>query len=103
MFDFESVLNQAKEIQGKLKLELEQMAVTSQSGGGMVRVVVNGSKELTKIEFEPEALKDPDLLADLVLAALNGAYEEVDRRLKDKMPTQMNNMDLSGIMELFKK
>ncbi len=103
MFDFESVLNQAKDIQEKLKVELGQMAISASSGGDMVRVVVNGNKDLTKIDFEPEALKDPELLADMVLAALNGAYAEVDRRLKDKMPPAMNNVDLSGIMELFKK
>ena len=54
------------------------MAKRGSAAGGAVTVMVNGHKEVTNIEFQPEALKNPDLLADFVLSALSQAYAEVD-------------------------
>ena len=103
MFDINSILGQAKEMQEKFKADLAKMAITASSGGGAVKVVVNGNKELTKIEFEPEALKDPEWLADMVLAAVSNAYAQVDRDAKTGLPGALNNLDVSALTEFFKK
>ena len=103
MFDFEGIMNQAKEFQKKMKEDLMKMAVTSSCGGGAVTVVVNGQKEITKIEFKEMALKDPELLADFVLAAVNGAYAQVDQKLQERGPANLGSLDLSAFEGLFKK
>ena len=103
MIDIEGLLNQAQQFQQQMKDDLNQMAVSGSSAGGAVRVVVNGNKEITNIEFEPGALKDPDLLADMVLAAVNGAYAEVEQKVGAKMPSALGNMDLSAFANLLKQ
>jgi len=100
MIDFDALMKQAKNFQQQFQADLEKMAVASTSGGGAVRVVVNGSKEITNIEFQPEALKDHEMLADMVLAAVSGAYAEVDRQLKEKMPGPLGSMDFSKVTDM---
>ncbi len=102
MFDLEATMGQAREFQKKLKDDLQKIAITSSSGGGAVNVVVNGNKEITKIDFSPEAMDDHEILADLVLAAVSGAYAEVDKELQGRLPN-LDSMDLSSITDMFKK
>jgi len=102
LFDISTMMEQAKAYQKQMREDLEKMAVTATSGGGAVRVVVNGSKEVTNIEIAEEALRDRDMLADMILAALNGAYADVDRKVGDKMP-DLGNIDLSSIAQMFQK
>lgn len=103
MFDFDAMMKQAKKFQREMKDDLQKMAVTSTSGGSAVRVVVNGNKEITNIEFSPDALKDPDILADMVLAAVSGAYTEVEREIASRVPNALGDIDLSAITDMLKK
>ena len=102
MFDMQAVMEQAKAFQKKFKDDLSKMAVSHSSGGGAVSLVVNGNKEITKIEFRGEGFGDAEMLADMVLAAVNGAYSEVDRQLADRTPS-LDNLDLSAMGDLFKQ
>ena len=99
MFDPE-MISKAREMMEKMKEDLQKMAITASAGGGAVTVVVNGGKELTKIEFSKDAPKDREQLADLVLAAVSGAYAEVDREHKDRMPN-LDGFDFSKIKDMF--
>ena len=101
MIDMQAILEQAKNFQKQHQQDLAKLAFSSSSGGGAVNVVINGNKELTKIEFTPDAMEDPDMLADMVLAAVNGAYAEADRDLAGRMPA-LDNLDLSSLSNLFK-
>ena len=105
MFDMknmQNILDRAQQVQENMKESLGSMAFTGTSAGGAVQLVVNGHKEVTKIELEPKAMKNPDLLSDLILAALSDAYTQVDAKLSQDMPAKLENMDLSGIMDMFK-
>ena len=103
MFDFESVMKQAKDFQKQMKDDLQRMAIEGSAGGGKVKVVVNGAKELTHIEISEEAMGDRDLLADMILSALSSAYGEADREIESRVPSALGNMDLSSIMDMLKK
>jgi DNA-binding YbaB/EbfC family protein len=63
-----------KEMQ-KAQQELEHETVESSAGGGMVSVRANGAGEIQEIKIDPKAIdpNDPELLADMVLAAVNEA------------------------------
>jgi DNA-binding YbaB/EbfC family protein len=82
--NMQKMLQQAQKMQaemGKEQEELNAMEFTAQSGGGMVKVVLDGAKHFKSIEINPEAV-DPDeveMLQDLVTAAVNAGLEEVDR------------------------
>ncbi|MEJ5358772.1 MAG: YbaB/EbfC family nucleoid-associated protein [Desulfobacterales bacterium] len=73
-----NMLREAQKLQArmlKLQEELASRTVEASSGGGMVRVVVNGRQEIVSLAIEPEVVdpKDVELLQDLVLAAVNDA------------------------------
>ena len=103
MLDFDGLMNQAKDFQRKMKEDLQKLAFKASSGGGAVEVTVNGSKEITNIEFREDALKDPDTLAELVLAAVNAAYNDVEKDIENRIPSALGDTDLSSIMDMFKK
>ena len=67
---------QMEEAQAKL----EETEVTGTAGGGVVEVTVTGSKEITKVHIDPEAVdpEDVEMLEDLVMAATNEALHKID-------------------------
>jgi len=106
MFDMknmQAVMEQATAMQNKMKDDLDKMAVVGTSAGDGVRLVVNGHKEVTKIEFQPHVLKNPEILADLVLAALHSAYAEVETKTPNPLQAGLQNLDLSSLSGLFNK
>jgi nucleoid-associated protein EbfC len=72
------MLKQVQQMQAemaKAQQELESEVVEASAGGGMVTVKVTGGLEVKEIRIDPEAIDpdDPDMLQDLVLAAVNEA------------------------------
>ena len=79
----QQLMKQAQKAQQELekaKEELYETEVEAESGNGLVQVVVNGKKEILNIKIDPKAvdLDDLEMLEDLIIAALNSAFEEVD-------------------------
>ena len=78
-----NLMKQAQKMQRQMEemqKELETKTVEATAGGGAVRVVVNGRKELMEVELKPEAV-DPDdveMLEDMIVAAVNEALEKVE-------------------------
>ena len=103
MIDINDLMKQAQSMQGKMAEDLKKMRVEGSSGGEMVKVVLNGQKELTNIEIQPQALEDPELLSDLVLSAMNSAYQKIDQQIPNNMGDMLKNVDLSQISKLFQK
>lgn len=72
--DISMLLQQAQALQEKLKQMQEEAAaktVEAQAGGGMVRVVVDGSMQVREIHVEPALLADRGMLEDLLTVAIN--------------------------------
>jgi DNA-binding YbaB/EbfC family protein len=61
--------------------------VEGSSGGGVVKVTMDGKKNLKSIKISPEAvdLEDLEMLEDLVLAAVSEASQSVDERLSNQL------------------
>ena len=71
----------------KLQEELEARTLEVTSGGGMVRVEVNGKKELVDLEVDPAAV-DPDdleMLQDMIIAAVNEGLRKVYEMVMQEM------------------
>lgn len=64
----------------KLQEELAEKTVEVSSGGGAVRVVVNGKKELLSVNIDPEMLAEEngEMLEDAILVAVNEALKQID-------------------------
>ncbi len=76
----QNMLRQLEQAQG----DLASQEVEGRAGGGVVRARANGHQKLTAISIEPQLLEeDPELLADLILAAANDALER-SRELAEK-------------------
>ena len=68
-------MGQMQEEMQKAQDELEHETVEASAGGGMVSVTATGAGEIKQIKIDPKAIdpNDPELLADMVLAAVNEA------------------------------
>ncbi|MBD0404092.1 MULTISPECIES: YbaB/EbfC family nucleoid-associated protein [unclassified Flammeovirga] len=88
--DFSNMFGQLKEVQEKLKQAQEDLVnVTAEgdAGGGMVRAVANGKKQVIKLEIDPLLCKEEDreMLQDLVVAAVNQAIKEADQKGQERL------------------
>ena len=85
-----NLMKQAQRMQKQLEeaqLELEAKEFETTSGGGAVKVVITGKKELKAIEISPDVV-DPDdieMLQDLILTAVNEAIRQADENAQSTM------------------
>ena len=88
-FDLDALMKQAQEMQAqvqKLQEEAGNELVTATAGGGMVKVTATAAGEIKQIEIDPS---DPELLADLVTAAVNEALRNGQALLAAKLGEAM--------------
>ncbi len=109
MFDMLNIMGKIKEAQSRLKKMKEMLStitVTGEAGGGMVKAILNGNRQVLKIEIEESLLKpaDKEALQDLVVAAVNKALQEVDVIAKQELKKNTEGLlpnipglDLSGL------
>jgi nucleoid-associated protein EbfC len=81
------MMKQAQQMQERLQREMAELKVEATAGGGMVTVVVSGTKQLHSIKIDPEVVskEDVEMLQDLIVAAVNDAHRKVDEEMKRKM------------------
>ena len=91
------MLRQVQQMQGrmeKLQKDLENETVEASAGGGAVTVVATGAQKLVSVRIDPEAAGDPEMLQDLVVAAVNEAMEKSKQMATDKMQALTAGMGL---------
>ncbi len=82
-----------------LQAELDERVYDISAGGGMVKLSINGKKEVLSLEISPEIV-DPDdteTLADIITAAVNQAIKQVDDTNATEMQKITGSMGLPGI------
>lgn len=104
-FDLNRMLQEAQRMQAELAKAQEQAAsevVEASAGGGMVRVKASGAGEIVEIVIDPRAIDpdDPELLADMVRAAVNEALRSARSLLESKvsglMPGGLGGLGFPG-------
>jgi len=100
--DFEKLMKQAQQMQeqvAKAQEELASETVQASAGGGMVVVKATGALEITEIKISSEAIDpdDPELLADMVLAAVNEALRSAQQLVETKLGGAMGGMQGLGL------
>jgi DNA-binding YbaB/EbfC family protein len=106
MKDLMKMMKQAQEIQGRMQQMQEELAslqVEGQSGGGLVKVTLNGKMEARSVKLDPGLLKpeDVEMLEDLILAAFQDAKGKVETALQEKMREVTGGLPLPPGLKLF--
>lgn len=82
----------------KMQEELADKTVEATAGGGVIKVVANGRQEIVAIQIAPEVLedRDPEMLEDLLIAAINGALKRSQEMLASEMEKITGKLKLPG-------
>ncbi len=97
--NMQAMMKQAQKLQEqmqKAREELEDSLFDGTAGGDLVTVTLDGAKKIDSIRIKPEAV-DPDdieMLEDLLVAAFNDAYKQVEEMEKELMPAGMDGFGL---------
>jgi nucleoid-associated protein EbfC len=80
-------VGQMQEQMQKAQAELANETVEATAGGGMVTVVANGAGEIRQIKIDPKAVdpNDPEMLEDMILAAVNEAIRAAQNLMESKL------------------
>ena len=100
--NMQQMMKQVQKMQAdmaKAQEALKDEEVSATAGGGMVTVKVSGDQVLKSIEIKPEAIDpdDPELLQDMILAAVNEGMRASQELAAQKMGGLTGGMDLGGL------
>jgi DNA-binding YbaB/EbfC family protein len=101
--DISSLMKQAQDFQqkmGQVQEELAKKTVSSEVGGGMVKVTVNGKQKLLSIRIEKEVINpdDAEMLQDLIAAAVNDAMGKAREMIQAEMGRLTGGLKIPGLM-----
>src|SRR6059058_4017401 len=88
--DMNKLMQQMGQMQEQMQQAQDELAketVEATAGGGMITVIANGSGEIKEIKIDPKAIdpEDPEMLEDMVVAAVNEAIRSAHSLMKSKL------------------
>jgi DNA-binding YbaB/EbfC family protein len=100
--DFNKMMEQVQQMQTQMQQaqeELKNETVQATAGGGMVTVTATGSGEIKEIKIDPKAIDpdDPEMLEDMVLAAVNEALRSAHGLIETKLGPAMGGLSDLGL------
>ena len=99
-----NLMKQAQKMQADLQRAQEEIAraeVTGESGGGLVKVTMNGRHEVRRVQIDPSLVGDDrEMLEDLVAAACNDAAHRVEQMMQERMSGLTAGMGLPPGLKL---
>ena len=99
MANFLGMMKQVQELQSKMQemqSRLEDLEITGTSGGGLVRVTLNGKGVMKGSSIDPSLLEpdEAEILEDLIVAAHNDAKAKLETEMAEKMKELTGGMSL---------
>jgi hypothetical protein len=93
------LMKQLQQAQERIQKEIAALEIEATSGGGMVKVVMDGQKNVKLLKIDPEVVSkdDVEMLQDLVTAAINEAARKVDEAVQEKIGGLAGGMKLPGM------
>ena len=100
--DMNKMLQQVQQMQAEMAKAQEELAnevVEASAGGGMVTVTVSGALEVKEVRIAPEAIDsdDPELLADMIVAATNEAIRSAQSLMETRLGGMMGGLSGLGL------
>jgi nucleoid-associated protein EbfC len=108
MFNLNEMMEQLQKTQSQLQEQMKKQAetmarteVVGQSGGGLVKVYVNGQFAARRVEVDRNLLKDdPEMAEDLIAAAFNDAANKINELKEAQTRTMAGSMGLPPGLKL---
>lgn len=102
MKNFNQMLKQAQQMQQKMQevqQKTDEILQEGASGGGMVKVTVNGKGHMKALKIDPSIVNadDVEMLEDLVIAAFNDAKVKIDEILNKEMSAATGGLNIPGL------
>ncbi|MFB5190517.1 YbaB/EbfC family nucleoid-associated protein [Alicyclobacillus fastidiosus] len=100
MKNMNQLMRQAKKMQEdimKAQEALGERSVEGTAGGGAVKMVMNGHKELMSVAISPDVTDDVEMLQDLILAAFQDAHQKVTELTESEMGKYTKGMNIPGL------
>ena len=97
--DPRKMMKQLQQAQERLQTEIAALLVEASAGGGVVKVEMDGQKQVRSLKIDPEVVnkEDVEMLQDLVLAAVNEASRKVDEAIQEKVGGLTGGLKLPGM------
>ena len=95
----QEMMKQAQQMQERLQKQMAEIRVEASAGGGMVTVVMNGSKQIQRLVIDPEVVSkdEVDMLQDLIVAAINDAQRRADEEVSRQVGGMMGGLKIPGL------
>ena len=99
MMMIQRMMKDAQKMQKKMAEEMRELRLTGESGGGRVKVVMNGEKIVQSVKIEPSVINpaDAETLEDLIVLACRDAAEKADKMLQEKVGGMAGGMKIPGM------
>jgi DNA-binding YbaB/EbfC family protein len=96
------VFRQAQQLQAKLakaQQELAEMTVEVSSGGGAIKIVIDGQQRIRSVTISPEVInaEDAEMLEDLVMTAVNEAIQKSQELAASQLSSLTGGLKLPGM------
>jgi DNA-binding YbaB/EbfC family protein len=95
----QKMMKQLQQAQEKMQREIAALEIDATAGGGMVKVVMDGQKNVKSLAIDPQAVSkdDVDMLQDLIVAAVNECGRKVDEAVQAKIGGLTAGMKIPGM------
>ena len=105
MNNFNNMIKQAQDLQKKMaeaQEKVETLEAEGISGGGIVKIVINGKNNVTSVNIDETAIdkNEKEILEDLIVAAFNDARDKIQRKIADEMSSLTGGIKLPPGMKL---
>lgn len=99
MGNMAGMMKKMQKLQGdmaKMQEELKKRTMEVSAGGGAIKVIINGDKQIQSLKIDPAAVdpEDIEMLEDLVAAAVNEAIKKVDDMTAQEMGKLTGGLNL---------
>jgi nucleoid-associated protein EbfC len=107
MINIQEAMSKLREMQEKMQEAQDNLAhikTSAEAGAGMVKVTVNGKKQILSLDIDADLLnpQDKEMAQDLIIAAVNKALIEIDDLAKDQMQKVTEGMIPGGLPDMSK-
>lgn len=97
--DPRKLMKQLQQAQERIQKEIAALEIEATAGGGMVKVVMDGQKNVRRLTIDPQVVskEDVEMLQDLVTAAVNEAARKVEEAVQEKVGSLTGGMKIPGL------